>query len=170
MLATPRGHTLIELLVAVMIIAILAAVAIPSYDAYTRRGRQEDLKARILEVAAAQERHFAARGAYTASFADLAPFGLPAGGVPTGTGWQIGDHKFLTGAVIQQETGMGYWVVGKSDVDKIPEALADCWFYTSRGISRPAGAEDDLVQIYDDATDNTKRIIAGFSPSQVCTW
>jgi len=164
----PSGHTLLELLVVVAIIAIIAAVAIPSYDAYARKGRQEELKARMLDLAAAQERHFAARGRYATTFPDLVPFGLPVGGQQVQTGWQIGDHQFLTGAVIKQESGQGFWIVGKSDIDRGGDPLGDCCIYFSRGIRRPAGADEDLVWLYDDAGDRAKTTVSGFPPNENC--
>ncbi len=168
MMFRTAGYTILELLVVVAIIAIIAAVAIPSYDAYARKGRQEELKAKILDIAAAQERHFAARGRYTVNLPDLVPFGLPTGGQQTDTGWKIGDHQFLTGVIIKQESGQGFWVLGKSDIDRIEEALGDCWVYFSRGVKRPTGANDDLTWIYDDAGDRAKFVVTGFVPSEKC--
>ncbi len=163
------GYTLIELLIVVAIIAIVAAVAIPSYEAYGRKGRQENLKAQILEIAAAQERHFTVRGRYAADMPDLAPFGLPAGGQQADTGWQIGDYLFLTGVVIRQESGQGFWVIGKGNIDGADESLGECWGYFGRGIKRPQGAHDDLAWLYDDAGNQSKEVVTGFPPSEVCT-
>jgi len=37
-----KGFTLIELMIVVMVVAILAAIAIPNYREYTQRGRRAD--------------------------------------------------------------------------------------------------------------------------------
>jgi type IV pilus assembly protein PilE len=59
-----RGITLIELLVVVVIVGILAAVAIPSYNGYLQRTRRADAKVGLEQVRAAQEMFRAERGRY----------------------------------------------------------------------------------------------------------
>ena len=59
-----RGFTLIELLVVIAIIGILAAIAIPQYAAYRRRGYESQVKSDINSVAVAQEAYFASNQAY----------------------------------------------------------------------------------------------------------
>jgi type IV pilus assembly protein PilE len=51
-----RGFTLIELVVVMIIVAILAAVAIPNYTEYVQRGRRQEAKAALLQIAQWQER------------------------------------------------------------------------------------------------------------------
>jgi type IV pilus assembly protein PilE len=53
-----RGFTLIEVMIVVAIVGILAAIAYPSYTEYVERGRRNDAKAVLLEVAQYMERRF----------------------------------------------------------------------------------------------------------------
>lgn len=53
-----RGFTLIELMVAVAIVAILAMVAVPSYSAYIKRGQLADATTGLAAMRAQMERHY----------------------------------------------------------------------------------------------------------------
>jgi type IV pilus assembly protein PilE len=66
-----RGFTLIELVIVVLIVAILAAVAIPSYRRYVVRSHRVDAQAALLDLAAREERFFYSKNAYTNDLADL---------------------------------------------------------------------------------------------------
>jgi len=71
-----RGFTLIELLVVIAIIGILAAIALPQFGAYRRRGFDTDVKSNIRSAISAQEAYFTDKETYTSALADLASWGF----------------------------------------------------------------------------------------------
>jgi type IV pilus assembly protein PilE len=70
-LRSARGFTLAEIMVAMAIIAILVAVAIPVYQSQVRSARRADAKNALLDLAARQERYFTANNTYTSTAGDL---------------------------------------------------------------------------------------------------
>jgi len=71
-----RGVTLIELLTVVVVVAILASVAIPSYRRYLIRAQRSDATTMLLRVATAEEKRYLQLGAYTSNLATTPPSGL----------------------------------------------------------------------------------------------
>jgi type IV pilus assembly protein PilE len=60
------GFTLIELLITVAIVAILAAIAYPSYEEQLQKGRRNECKSALLESMQQQERVFTQINTYLA--------------------------------------------------------------------------------------------------------
>lgn len=58
------GFTLIELMIVVAIIAMLAAVALPSYSSYVERGDRAAARAGLLEAQQFMERFYVANDSY----------------------------------------------------------------------------------------------------------
>lgn len=65
------GFTLIEVMIVVAIVAILAAIAIPSYARYGFRARRADGQELVMRIANAQERFYTVNNAYTSVAANL---------------------------------------------------------------------------------------------------
>jgi type IV pilus assembly protein PilE len=75
-----QGFTLIELIIVMTIIAILSAIAIPSYAAYIRKSRRSDAEAALLTMQLQEEKWRANNSTYTTVLANV---GAPATGSST---------------------------------------------------------------------------------------
>jgi len=81
-----RGFTLVEVMIAVVIIAILAAIAYPAYTSHLQKARRADATTTLLGAAQQLERCFTRFDAYDAN-------GCPAA-------WQTGNGHYLIEAEI----------------------------------------------------------------------
>lgn len=90
-----RGFTLVELVVAMVVAAILVAIAVPSYTSYVIKARRNDARTALLGLAALEERYYSTANTYSASASDLG---------------------FASGAVWPQTVGSGYYTVSVASV------------------------------------------------------
>lgn len=107
MLRRARGFTLIELMITVVIIAILASVAYPSYTESVRKSKRASAKARMSEVAGRLQQFYsegAGAATYTIVLTDL---GYPAGAL-------LSEAKGHTVTVAAGAAGIGtsYLITG----------------------------------------------------------
>lgn len=69
--ASIHGFTLIELMIAVAIVAIITAVALPAYQNSVLKGRRADALAAVAAIQQSQERWRGNQPAYSTSLTDL---------------------------------------------------------------------------------------------------
>lgn len=129
-----KGFSLVELLIALVIVAILAAIAVPSYSNYVVRGSRAAAQAELLELASLQEKIFLNSSTYSPSVT-AAYNGTSAGGFGR-TGGQTPDGKYDLSLDIavpgQTFTLTATPVAGKSQEGdgtlSISENGQRCWF------------------------------------------
>lgn len=64
-----RGFTLIEMMITVAVIAILAAIALPSYQEHLRKSRRAEAQSFMMAVASRQQQFMVDTRAYAATIA-----------------------------------------------------------------------------------------------------
>jgi type IV pilus assembly protein PilE len=79
-----RGFTLVELMIVILVIAIIASIAIPTYRSFILRAQRTDATAALLRARSAQEKFFLQNRRYMTD-ADLIAAGL-----------NMSEHGFYT--------------------------------------------------------------------------
>ena len=103
-----QGFTLIELMIVVMVVAILAAIALPSYQTYTRKAAEAKIKQEILKVAEQLERHKSRNFSYK-------NFVVSGTDLPVGYTLNLKDGTDTTKTL---STGVGQkWVIKATTID-----------------------------------------------------
>jgi type IV pilus assembly protein PilE len=98
--ASSKGFTLVEMMVTVLILAILAAIAVPSYSSQVRKSRRTEARNSVLDAAAREERFYATNNKYSQTATDLGYAALP----------QPGQYYQLAIACTPDATCTGYSV------------------------------------------------------------
>jgi type IV pilus assembly protein PilE len=96
-----QGFTLLELMIVVVIVAMLAAIAIPNYSQYIIRANRSDAQDKLSEVAFEQERFANRNRRYTLDMTELGYASDPTG---SGQGLYTIDAAVCPGAGITVQT------------------------------------------------------------------
>ncbi|HCI54234.1 MAG TPA: pilus assembly protein PilE [Gallionella sp.] len=113
------GFSLIELMVAMVIVGILAAVAVPSYNNYTIRSARLSAQAELINLASVEEKIFLNSNAYSPNVTTTYD-GTSAGGLGVTSG-KTSDEKYTVTLNIttpsQTYTLTATPITGKSQVN-----------------------------------------------------
>lgn len=125
-----EGFTLIELMIAVAVIGILAAIAYPSYTSYVMKARRSDAKAGLLSLQLAQEKYRANNPTY----GDLTDIGLsassPDGHYTIGVTLANNDTTYTATAAptgVQAGDKCGTFQITNAGVKSVTGTATDCW-------------------------------------------
>jgi len=132
-----QGFTLIEVMIVVGILGIIAAIAIPAYDAQKRRGYRADAISALTRAAQYQERWYSNNGTYSSTLASIGSPSTTENGkynlsltfnaatpdeftvTATATGGQLNDTKCRTFSLDQAGR--------KTSTDSGGTASTGCW-------------------------------------------
>lgn len=87
-----QGFTLIEIMIVIVILGVIAAIALPSYQDHVRRANRSEGMAFLQDVAARQERYFAQNNTYVTDIANVGKLGL------SGTTSETGKYSLTIAA------------------------------------------------------------------------
>ncbi|RDS84744.1 prepilin-type N-terminal cleavage/methylation domain-containing protein [Dyella monticola] len=65
------GFTLIEMMIVVVVIAVLAAIAIPAYQKYVMESRRTAAKTALFDLASREEKYYSTNNQYTNTLSEL---------------------------------------------------------------------------------------------------
>ena len=132
----PRGITLFELLVVLVLVGVLAAIAFPTFRQHTLRVNRAEGMSALLQVQSAEESHYLRHGTYTASVTAAPPSGL-------GLSAASASNKYSL-AVALAADGQSY--IATATPEGGQAADLDCLAFSvdargRRAVSGPAGSQ-----------------------------
>jgi type IV pilus assembly protein PilE len=141
-----QGFTLIELMLVTVIIAILAAIAIPSYGTYVTKTKRRAMQSQMLRVADQQEQFFLDNKVYADDLSELGYAGATVGidnsgevvaADASGLTYQListrteNTHFFLTatpqGSQAEQDSDCAKLFINKAGRKEVSGAADNCW-------------------------------------------
>ncbi len=123
-----KGFTLIELMIVVVIIAILASIAIPSYHSYMQKTRRADAKQSLTAAAAAMEKWFFTNNGYATTATQLGSIGIGA------------DDAVA-------DSGDGHYSIHRVKLDGCTTALATCFALEAKVVAGAQSGDTDCVSM-----------------------
>jgi prepilin-type N-terminal cleavage/methylation domain-containing protein len=111
-----RAFTLAELIISMAIVAIIALIALPSYNRYVANARQQDAKAQLMSIRQAQEIYRLQYGSYTDNTALL-------------SGWVTTLNRYTFS--VKTATATTFTAQGTGNIDG--DATNDVWQINESG-------------------------------------
>ncbi len=121
-----KGFSLIELVIAIAIIGILAAVAVPAYQDNVKKGRRGDAQAALMGLAQAMERVFTEKGSYA---------------------WANGDATVITSSTPPSIFASEAPLDGSTKFYDLVVISANSSSYVVRAIPKNAQAGDGVIEL-----------------------
>jgi type IV pilus assembly protein PilE len=147
-----KGFTLLELMITVVIVAILASIALPSYSDYVLRSKFAEATGNLADLRVKMEQFYMDNRSYSVPL-DAATCGIPGGNAPTVTDGRyftyecrpdnpngIGAQTYVLTArgvpaqgldgiafTVNERNGKATQIVGGSTMEKQGYAAAACW-------------------------------------------
>jgi type IV pilus assembly protein PilE len=122
-----QGFTLIELMMAVAIVGILAAIAYPSYQESVRKGARAEAKSVMFDLSQMEERYFTNNDAYLAV---SAPPASPPSGWKNYSGSSLTGRKYDVSVVL---TGSGF-TISAAPINGFTDSTCRTLTLTSDGV------------------------------------
>ena len=127
------GFTLIELMIAVAIVAILASIALPAYQNSVRKSRRADAMTSLLQLQLAQEKWRANNASYSTTLGNLgwsssdSTDGHYTMAIASATGTQFSVTATPNSGGPQASDSCGVFTITQNGPDVSTSAKRSCW-------------------------------------------